>query len=181
MNTNTAMQHIENPFTFSEVEVRTAIDAQGEALFCAKDVCQSLDIKWAGRGNTLKSIPDEWVMVSYHETIKGVKEIIFLNEAAVYKMIFRSNKPKAVEFANWVCSEVLPTIRKQGFFGELPAHQRLNYSRQLLNLSKELVRTKDAMICNLLMGEIRDLCNLLGRPMPDIDLIGKEPQQMPLV
>lgn len=178
---NTAMQELKNPFTFSDVEVRTAIDAQGEALFCAKDICQSLDIKWAGRGNTLKSIPEEWQGVSYHETPGGVQEVIFINEAAVYKMIFRSNKPKAVEFANWVCGEVLPTIRKQGFFGELPANQRLNYSRQLLHLSKELVRTKDAMIYNLLVGEIRDLCNLLGRPLPDLCLIGKAAKQLPLV
>lgn len=178
---NNAMQELKNPFSFSDVEVRTAIDAQGEALFCAKDVCQSLDIKWAGRGNTLKSIPEEWQGVSYHETPGGVQEVIFINEAAVYKMIFRSNKPKAVEFANWVCGEVLPTIRKQGFFGELPANQRLNYSRQLLQLSKELTRTKDAMIYSLLLGEIRDLCNLLGRAVPDIKLIGQEPQQLPLV
>jgi len=44
---------------------------------------------------------------------------IFINEPALYKMIFRSNKPKAEEFANWVCAEVLPQIRKHGFFGQV--------------------------------------------------------------
>jgi prophage antirepressor len=38
----------------------------------------------------------------------------FLTESGVYKLIFKSNKPKAEEFANWVTDEVLPSIRKTG-------------------------------------------------------------------
>lgn len=41
---------------------------------------------------------------------------LFLTESGLYKLIFKSNKPKAEEFANWVTDEVLPTIRKQGVY-----------------------------------------------------------------
>lgn len=39
---------------------------------------------------------------------------LFLTECGVYKLIFKSNKPKAEEFANWVTDEVLPSINKTG-------------------------------------------------------------------
>ena len=39
---------------------------------------------------------------------------LFLTESGVYKIVFKSNKPNADEFANWVTDEVLPSIRKTG-------------------------------------------------------------------
>ena len=38
----------------------------------------------------------------------------FLTESGVYKLVFRSNKPNAEEFTDWIADEVLPTIRKTG-------------------------------------------------------------------
>ncbi|QSB01991.1 Bro-N domain-containing protein [Methylomonas sp. EFPC1] len=84
-----------NGFQFAEQFVGTAVDENGDVWFKAKDVCDALEITWTGSGNTLRSIPEPWVMVSYYETIKGERETIFINEPAVYKLIFRSNKPKA--------------------------------------------------------------------------------------
>ena len=40
----------------------------------------------------------------------------FLTESGVYKLAFKSNKPKAEEFSNWVTDEVLPSIRKTGMY-----------------------------------------------------------------
>lgn len=99
--------------------------------FCAKDVCEVLEITWTRRGNALRSIPETWVMVSHYETIKGKRETIFINEVTLYKLIFRSNKPKAEEFANWVCEEVLPTIRKHGFFGNVPPKDYISIIKQI--------------------------------------------------
>lgn len=178
---NNSLQQLNNPFLFSNVEIRTATTPSGDVLFCAKDVCAALEIWWSGSGNTLKSIPKEWQGVAYHATPSGAQETVFVNEAGVYRLIFRSKKPKAVEFANWVCSEVLPAIRKQGFFGTLPANQRLNCSRQLLALASQLASTRDAMLHKLLLDELRDLCNLMGRPMPDTRLMGQDVKQMPLI
>lgn len=47
----------------------------------------------------------------------GKKEAIFINESNLYKLIFKSNKPAAVQFGDWVTGEVLPTIRKTGGYG----------------------------------------------------------------
>ena len=40
----------------------------------------------------------------------------FINEAGLYKLIFRSNCPNAEIFTDWVCSDVLPSIRKHGSY-----------------------------------------------------------------
>ena len=40
----------------------------------------------------------------------------FLTESGVYKLIFRSHKPEAERFSDWVTDEVLPSIRKTGIY-----------------------------------------------------------------
>lgn len=38
----------------------------------------------------------------------------YITESDMYRLIFKSNAPKADEFNSWVADEVLPTIRKTG-------------------------------------------------------------------
>lgn len=38
----------------------------------------------------------------------------FLTESGLYKLIFKSRKPEAERFTDWVTDEVLPSIRKTG-------------------------------------------------------------------
>lgn len=40
----------------------------------------------------------------------------FLTESGVYKLIFKSKKPEAEKFTDWVTDEVLPSIRKEGVY-----------------------------------------------------------------
>jgi len=42
---------------------------------------------------------------------------IHINEPALYSLIFGSRKEEAKEFKRWVCTAVLPCIRRKGFFG----------------------------------------------------------------
>ena len=48
------------------------------------------------------------------------KNAIFINEPGLYSLILRSGKQEAKAFKKWVCSEVLPSIRKHGVY-ETPA------------------------------------------------------------
>lgn len=38
----------------------------------------------------------------------------FLTENGVYKLVFKSHKPNAEDFTNWIADKVLPIIRKTG-------------------------------------------------------------------
>lgn len=111
---NSTLSLLANPFLFDSSEVRTATDNNQEVWFCAKDVCDVLDITW--NGSTLENMPENWKLMLKLRTSFGEKDTNFLNEAGLYRLVFRSNKPKAEQFANWVCEEVLPAIRKHGFY-----------------------------------------------------------------
>lgn len=178
MNTQLMQPHA-NPFNFDDVQVRTATDDHGEAWFCAKDVFEALDIAWKS-AYTLRNYPQEWICPLYLRGQSGVGEVLFITEAAVYRTIFRSNKPKAIDFANWVCGEVLPSIRKQGFFGTVPAGQRLAFSKQIASLTKDLVKTRDQFQRQILIGELRTLYTLIGQPLPRQDLLGQDTKQQDL-
>ena len=174
-----ALKTFENTYTFNDKEIRTAVNDDENSFFCAKDVCEVLDIKWSGRGNTLRSTPDKWVMVSYHETIKGERETIFISEPAVYQLAFRSKKPDAIKFTEWVCEDVLPAIRRQGFYGVVP----INHQSQLRTEKRKLLcdlQTSDSFIYESTLISLRNVCNQLGEQMPNLNLLGKKRDQLDL-
>ena len=108
------------------VNVRTQV-INDEPWFVAKDVAMALNITWSG--HTLDNIPNEWtqmVKLTINGSDGGVSDIrrmTLINEAAEYKQAFRSNKPEADRFVNWVTGTVLPSIRRTGSYsvsGERP-------------------------------------------------------------
>lgn len=101
------------PFTFQNHPIRTVM-VEGQPWFVAKDVSRALGLIWCGR--SLSQVPAEWsTMCNLH--IDGRRrQVKVIAEPAVYKLAFRSNKPEADTFTNWVASEVLPAIRKSGQF-----------------------------------------------------------------
>jgi prophage antirepressor-like protein len=47
---------------------------------------------------------------------KKVVMAVGVNEAGLYSIILRSDKPEAKQFKRWITHEVLPIIRKTGAF-----------------------------------------------------------------
>nr|DAI59750.1 MAG TPA: hypothetical protein [Caudoviricetes sp.] len=101
-------------FNFKSTPVRTSIQ-DGEVWFCLVDVCDSLNLKRGSR--VIDRLSEAGVRKTYVSYPSGKKEAIFINESNLYKLIFKSNKPAAVQFGDWVTGEVLPTIRKTGGYG----------------------------------------------------------------
>lgn len=46
----------------------------------------------------------------------GRRFMTIVNEAGFYQLVLKSKHPNAIKFQQWVCSEVLPTIRKHGAY-----------------------------------------------------------------
>lgn len=84
-----------------------------EPLFCLTDVARILEISNA---NPLRfNMKRDGVHKMYSVDTKGRKnEITYINEPNLYRVIFRSNKPEAVKFQDWIFEEVIPQIRKTG-------------------------------------------------------------------
>lgn len=107
------MNHVTH-FDFKSSSVRVVLDENKEPWFCLTDVYKSLDIS---RTSRLFRELDEKGVADYHTpTNGGVQKLKFINEPNLYRVIFRSNKPEALNFQNWVFAEVLPSIRKTGSY-----------------------------------------------------------------
>jgi prophage antirepressor-like protein len=99
-------------FNFNNLEVRTATKDK-DILFCLVDVAKCLDI--ANNKNILKRLDGDGVHPVYlTDTLGRQQEANFINEPNLYRVIFRSDKPEAVKFQDWVFNEVLPALRKDG-------------------------------------------------------------------
>ncbi|MDD2878368.1 MAG: BRO family protein [Acidiphilium sp.] len=100
-------------FAFGESKIR-AFEEDGILWMAAKEVCKIL-----GHSNVSVFLdmlePDER-RLEVMPTRNGPTKINFLSESGLYKAIFNSQVPKAVEFKRWVTRTVLPEIRKTGQF-----------------------------------------------------------------
>ena len=166
---------------FQTQNVRAISDEFGNAWFAAKDVCEVLDVTWNGTGITLKGIPEEWSSTMPYMGEAGKREVVFVNEPALYRLIFRSSKPKAIEFANWVCGEVLPALRKNGHFGSLRVNEEIALTRAASGLLRRLVDTKHEYERVWLKERLTHVSHTLGQPLPDVKLLGDLGKQMPLL
>lgn len=96
-------------FNYNNKEVRTQI-INNEPYFCLKDVCEVLELK----DFKVERLDKKGVILNPTLTDGGSQKLNFINEPNLYRVIFRSDKPEAKQFQNWVFEEVLPTLRKTG-------------------------------------------------------------------
>lgn len=71
----------------------------------------------------------------------GTQRVTFINESGLYRLIFSSKLPKAVEFTHWVTNEVLPSIRKYGYYA-VPSIEML-----LKQIAKESAKNDEELAC----------------------------------
>jgi len=98
-------------FDFKDHKVRTVM-IDGEPWFVTKDVFDTLEYPNGSRTYQLKQLgPDETTVLE----IKS-RQNKLLSESGLFKLVMRSDKPEAKAFQDWVTREVLPSIRKNGFY-----------------------------------------------------------------
>lgn len=102
-------------FSFGNQEIRTVTDEHGEVWFVANDVCAALELT-----NPRKALADhvDREDVTQRDTLTpgGLQKLNHVNESGLYALIFGSRKESAKRFKRWVTSEVLPSIRKDGYY-----------------------------------------------------------------
>jgi len=107
---------IDKTLLFEKKEIRI-VGTCNQPWFVAKDICNILNIKNVSL--TLDKLPEEWKGTKVIGTLGGEQIMNIINESGLYKLILRSNKPIAEKFQNFVCKEILPSIRKTGEFNLL--------------------------------------------------------------
>ena len=108
-------------FDYRNIKVRTVI-IDGDIWFVAKDVCDVLEI--ANSRDAVSNLSEKMKMtLVWKESLvaltddPNITQISLISEPGMYKLVFKSRKPEAEKFSDWVVSEILPTIRKTGSYG----------------------------------------------------------------
>lgn len=101
-------------------QLRT-IKEGGKILFCAADVAKALGyinprdaISRHCRGVVKRDAP----------TQGGIQAIAFIPEGDVYRLITHSKLPGAEKFESWVFDDVLPSLRKDGYYSLAPQENK---------------------------------------------------------
>ena len=126
------MNELIQTFNFGVNEVRTAIKDNGDVYFCLPDVATILEISNANPGRF--SLDEAGVHKMYISYPSGSKQVTFISEPNLYRVIFRSNKAEARQFQDWVFNEVLPAIRKTGSYSAKPTELTAKEKVECLNI-----------------------------------------------
>lgn len=107
-------------FEGNDVEV---LNLNGKVLFNPYHVGRCLDLTESATRMAMSKMNGNQVAKLKNSDVKdiGIRKLNnagenFLTESGVYKLIFRSNKPSAEKFQDWVTDEVLPAIRETGSY-----------------------------------------------------------------
>ena len=101
---------------FNDNNLHTEIIIKGsyhDPLFRANDIAEILEI--ANIRSTIQNFDKSEKVVHSMDTLGGTQQVTFLTEKGLYKILFKSRKPIAEKFQNWVC-EVIKEIRVNGVY-----------------------------------------------------------------
>ena len=168
-------------FAFNDQKI-TVYGTNENPLFMANEIGTLLGL--VNIRENLRHIPPDWKDVSKVDTLGGQQNVTFINEQALYKLVFRSNKPFADQFTNKVC-EILKELRKTGRYEMRPPSitKRLTFSinsekdlqHQIVNFIREYY-PQTLFDCNL--GQLQDTqikriesaCNGYLKGAPDLEI-----------
>lgn len=128
-------------YGFQDYNMRI-IGTYEDPQFIVKDVCDALGIK--NPTQAVRTLPKNWRSYVKHRTSSGVQNMLTVNEAGLYRLIMRSNKSIALKFQEWLCEDVIPSIRKKGRYDVDEEYQRLLKEKdsKMEEQRQELLRMK---------------------------------------
>lgn len=88
---------------------------ESSPIFCLADLCNILGIKNVPDCKSRLN-KDGIVITDTIDRLGRQQSATFISESNLYKVVFQSRKPEAEQFTEWVTSEVLPSIRKNGIY-----------------------------------------------------------------
>ena len=131
-------------FRFQGKEIQIKV-VNNEPWFLAADIAKALAVKDTSRMIDNASIKEKHVRTILNITSDVHREMLFVDEAGMYKILMKSRKAVAEEFQDWVSEQVLPSIRKTGSYSvnqnnALPA----DYEIQLMKAKTALIQAQQS-------------------------------------
>ena len=116
---------------FDKSSLDYQIDENGKPWFKLADIAKVLDMD---DSSVRKMKQNGWFDEDEMNTVKnchgtpGNPYQTYVSESALYRILNRSNSPKARPFERWVTKEVLPSIRKTGSYSTPKATPNTNHT-----------------------------------------------------
>ena len=104
------------------------VEIDGEPWWALKDVCLALGL-FSPHKVAERLDEDERNLIPLTDTLGRSQRTAIINESGLYAVILRSDKPKAKDFRRWITHDVLPSIRKHGFYVLNSALEEMTKSR----------------------------------------------------
>lgn len=147
--------------------------------FVALDIAVCL-----GYSNPSRSVQDHCKHAELLKTTDFVAEdfpsrgMLFIPESDVYRLLMRSNMPKAVEFQDWIAEEVLPSILNTGSYSiegkkQLTTQEKVNFLKDILKVAEEhgcyrALAVNELILhdtgCDILEEAGQNVLDTLGKP-----------------
>ena len=149
-------------FEGHEVEI---IELDGQVLFNPKHVAEILgisDVNSSTRSfneNQIVKVKNSDVHNLHIRKLNNAGEN-FLTESGVYKLVFKSNKPNAAKFTDWIADEVLPQIRENGSYSNDEPKSKIEQGVSIVKFIADDLKVNTAS--RLLMYE--NYCKDVGIP-----------------
>lgn len=95
------------------------VEHNGEPWFVASDVAKALGYENPSR-DVQRHCKKVNKITQTTDSVGPPITLLIIPESDVYRLVMRSNLPRAERFQDWLVEEVLPALRRRGFYG-LPA------------------------------------------------------------
>jgi len=163
-------------YIFEQANIRFEM-ADGKLWVCAnaKDVCEALDLANVSQAVSKLEEYERRDIISSDVTGRN-QDMIFVSESGMYKLIFQSRKEKARAFQNWVAEDVIPSIRKKGYYGiaAISHSERSRSRKEFREIVDRLKTEKDSFAYKVLLDQLVDVSHELGQQLPPLEQLGED-------
>lgn len=129
-------------FNFHDSNIRVVKTEEGNYLFCLADICATLNLSTPAK--TANQIKDEFGRGELNSCLlidanNHSQKCTMITEPQLYFVMMRSNSKVAREFRQWICNEVLPSIRQTGTYAE-PKKQISKSSWYVREIAEQFIK-----------------------------------------
>lgn len=164
-------------FNQNGFEIRGGL-IEDKPYFVAMDIARALE--YSETAMMLRRLDDDEIMelpadlaggfsnLSNCGFSKHASAVKIINESGLYNAILGSKKPQAKTFKKWITSEVLPSIRKQGYYLSPNVESTLIAELRDSNLSKDSLKKQNESLKDELLQMQRELLNFYKQHTSDL-------------
>jgi len=159
------------------------VGKDNEPFVAMRSIAANMGLDWASQYTKLKANSERWGVVNIATpSLGGMQDTVCIPLRKVAAWLYSiSPKKVAPELRDKIiqyqeeCDEVLWNHWTKGAAvrpGAITIPQQISLSKHRLVLLKELMRSRNRSMRDLLGVEITNLSNAMGLPVPDLDAIG---------